>query len=70
MRVGLIGGCLSYPADFFECADQALADAMNPTVDLGNDSPVDDGAESSIFPFMKARRVNSPGPAMRQPDPP
>ena len=20
MRVGLIGGCLSYPADFFECA--------------------------------------------------
>jgi len=32
--------------------NEALADAMNPTVDLGNDSPVDDGAESSIFPFM------------------
>ena len=32
--------------------NEALADAMNPTVDLGNDSPVDDGAEASIFPFM------------------
>ena len=32
--------------------NEALADAMNPTVDLGNNSPVDDGAESSIFPFM------------------
>ena len=32
--------------------NEALADAMNPTVDLGNDSPVDDGAESSIFPFQ------------------
>ena len=32
--------------------NEALADAMNPTVDLGSDSPVDDGAESSIFPFM------------------
>ena len=32
--------------------NEALADAMNPTVDLGNDSPVDDGADSSIFPFM------------------
>lgn len=32
--------------------NEALADAMNPTVDLGTDSPVDDGAESSIFPFM------------------
>ena len=32
--------------------NEALADALNPTVDMGNDSPVDDGAESSIFPFM------------------
>ena len=32
--------------------NEALADAMNPTVDLGNSSSVDDGAESSIFPFM------------------
>ncbi|MCQ2389878.1 MAG: hypothetical protein MJ240_00530 [Kiritimatiellae bacterium] len=32
--------------------NEALADAMNPTVDLGKDSPVADGAESSIFPFM------------------
>ena len=32
--------------------NEALADAINPTVDLGNDSPVDDSAESSIFPFM------------------
>jgi len=32
--------------------NEALADAMNPTVDLGADSPVADGAESSIFPFM------------------
>ncbi len=32
--------------------NEALADAMNPTVDLGNESPVDDSAESSIFPFM------------------
>ena len=32
--------------------NEALADAMNPTVDLGKDSPVDDGAESSIFPFQ------------------
>ena len=32
--------------------NEALADAMNPTVDLGSDSPVDDGAESSVFPFQ------------------
>ena len=32
--------------------NEALADAMNPTVDLGAGSDVDDGAESSIFPFM------------------
>ncbi|MDO5318394.1 MAG: hypothetical protein Q4G65_07195 [bacterium] len=32
--------------------NEALADAMNPTVDLGGDSRVDSGAESSIFPFM------------------
>ncbi|MBR1588353.1 MAG: hypothetical protein IJ658_08530, partial [Kiritimatiellae bacterium] len=32
--------------------NEALADAMNPTVDLGGGSPVDDGAESSVFPFM------------------
>ena len=32
--------------------NEALADAMNPTVDLGSGSTVDDGAESSIFPFM------------------
>ena len=32
--------------------NEALADAMNPTVDLGKDAAVDDGAESSIFPFM------------------
>ena len=32
--------------------NEALADAMNPTVDLGSDAAVDDGAESSIFPFM------------------
>jgi len=32
--------------------NEALADAMNPTVDLGTGSVVDDGAESSIFPFM------------------
>ncbi len=32
--------------------NEALADAMNPTVDLGADSPVDDFAESSIFCFQ------------------
>ena len=32
--------------------NEALADAMNPTVDLGAGSPVDDGAESSLFPFQ------------------
>ena len=32
--------------------NEAYADALNPTVDLGSDSGVDDSAESSIFPFM------------------
>ena len=32
--------------------NEALADAMNPTVDLGSQAPVDDFAESSIFCFQ------------------
>ena len=36
--------------------NEALADAMSPTVDLGSDSPVDDGAESSVFCFQNQMR--------------
>lgn len=36
--------------------NEALADAMSPTVDLGSDSPVDDGSESSIFCFQNQTR--------------
>ena len=32
--------------------NEAYADALNPTVDLGSMSGVDDSADSSIFPFM------------------
>lgn len=32
--------------------NEAMADALNPTVDLGSGSGVDDSADSSIFPFM------------------
>ena len=32
--------------------NEAMADALNPTVDLGSEAGVDDTAESSVFPFM------------------
>ena len=32
--------------------NEAYADALNPTVDLGGDARVDDTAEASVFPFM------------------
>ncbi len=36
--------------------NEALADAMNPTVDLGSQAPVSDFAESSIFCFQNQQR--------------
>ncbi len=41
---------------FMVLGNEALADAMSPTVDLGSESPVDDGAESSIFCFQNQTR--------------
>ena len=41
---------------FMVLGNEAMADAMSPTVDLGSDSPVDDSAESSIFCFQNQTR--------------
>ena len=37
---------------YMTLGNEAYADALNPTVDLGADARVDDTAESSVFPFM------------------
>ncbi|MFA7173757.1 MAG: LamG-like jellyroll fold domain-containing protein [Kiritimatiellia bacterium] len=41
---------------FMVLGNEAMADAMSPTIDLGNDSPIDDGAQSSIFAFQNQTR--------------